>query len=306
MDIDSGQFGRDYRKKIREAVASCDVLLAVIGRQWATMRDKQGRRLNNPDDWVRLEIEAALERDIPVIPVLVDGAELPSKKQVPESLGELVYRQAIELHATSWRYDVGRLLKSLKNDEDEKAKANAPRRKRTAQERGAAKRKTASSLSAEPSAPKTAQETKSPKDDTAARRMTEEEKENFFGDLAKKGLIPQFNSNHGSYSPGEEYYGEIEKFEAPGMDFGAKVLIGPETYGTLHGQPVFAFEMVTPQMKTTQGHVLSVGDKVRVQITQPRLAFLRSPLPGAPHLLTYLGPAGKHIPIGPTARPAIS
>jgi hypothetical protein len=87
MDIDTIAPGDDFREVIADAVAKCDVFLAVIGKQWATIRDKQrGRRLDNPGDYVRLELEAALERDIPVIPVLVDGAKMPSEKDLPQSL----------------------------------------------------------------------------------------------------------------------------------------------------------------------------------------------------------------------------
>ena len=114
MDIDTIQPGDDFRKVIAEAVASCDVFLAVIGRQWVDVTDKDGRRrLDKPADYVRLEIEAALEREIPVIPVLVDGAEMPAETELPESISTLVYRNGVELSDKRWRYDVGQLLVSL-------------------------------------------------------------------------------------------------------------------------------------------------------------------------------------------------
>ena len=70
-DIDSIQLGDDFVEVITRAVGSCDVLLALIGNEWATMTDEHGRRrLDNPDDFVRLEIEAALTRRVLVIPVL--------------------------------------------------------------------------------------------------------------------------------------------------------------------------------------------------------------------------------------------
>jgi hypothetical protein len=281
MDIDSGQLGRDYRKKIREAVASCDVLLAVIGRQWTTVRDKQGRRLNNPDDLVRLEIEAALERDIPVVPVLVDGAKLPSKKQVPESLVELVYRDAIALHATSWRHDVGRLLRSLKNDEEEKAKANAPRQSRATQ--GTANRKTGSSPSDKPRTRKIVRNKKSP---TA--------------ELLRK--LPSFTATTGSYKVGDVYNGRIEGLEHDSCGFGAKVLIGPGTYGTLRGK-ILTGEGFATQLETPEGTKLSAGDMVRVQITRPPLLPVSNePLKGAPHRLKYLNLQLIGTPIGPSPR----
>src|SRR5205814_9978642 len=76
MDLDSIEAGLDFAEVIGEAVDSCAVLMALIGRQWATLADEQGRRrLDDPDDWVRFEIRAALERGVRVIPVLVDAVK---------------------------------------------------------------------------------------------------------------------------------------------------------------------------------------------------------------------------------------
>ena len=80
-DVDSITLGDDFVEVITRAVGSCDVLLAVIGGRWSTMTDETGkRRLDDPDDFVRLEIEAALARNVRVIPVLVDGARMPDSK----------------------------------------------------------------------------------------------------------------------------------------------------------------------------------------------------------------------------------
>src|SRR6516164_8905268 len=77
MDVDTIPLGRNFVKAISEKVAQCDVLLAVIGPNWLTIRDEEGkRRLDNPNDFVRVEIGVALKRDIPVIPVLLDGAKI--------------------------------------------------------------------------------------------------------------------------------------------------------------------------------------------------------------------------------------
>jgi hypothetical protein len=74
--IDSIAPGGDFIEVITSAVGSCDVLLALIGDRWLTIADEDGRRrLDNPDDFVRLEIEAALTRNVRVIPILVDGAQ---------------------------------------------------------------------------------------------------------------------------------------------------------------------------------------------------------------------------------------
>jgi TIR domain len=77
-DVDSIDPGDDFVEVITRAVGSCDVLLALIGGEWLTITDAHGRRrLDNPEDFVRLEIEAALERDVRVIPILVDGRGCP-------------------------------------------------------------------------------------------------------------------------------------------------------------------------------------------------------------------------------------
>ena len=78
MDVDSIALGRDFREVLHERLASCDLMLALIGRDWANSKDASGRRrLEDPTDFVRLEIEAALKRNIPVTPVLVQGAQMP-------------------------------------------------------------------------------------------------------------------------------------------------------------------------------------------------------------------------------------
>jgi hypothetical protein len=83
IDIAGIEPGRDFRRIIDEHVGSCDVLLALIGRNWLHAADKEGRRRRDgPEDLVRLEIAAALRRDIPVIPVLVQGAAMPSKREL--------------------------------------------------------------------------------------------------------------------------------------------------------------------------------------------------------------------------------
>jgi len=88
-DVDSIELGDDFVEAITTAVESCDVLLAVIGDQWLTITDQAGRRrLDNPDDFVRLEIEAALTRNVRVIPVLVEGARMPHADELPASLAK--------------------------------------------------------------------------------------------------------------------------------------------------------------------------------------------------------------------------
>ena len=114
MDIDTIQPGADFTEALQTAVSSCDVLLAIIGPEWATAADKSGKpRLEDPADWVRTEIAAALKRKIRVIPVLVGGASVPTIEQLPDDLDALAQRQAHELTDTRWHYDVEQLVKTL-------------------------------------------------------------------------------------------------------------------------------------------------------------------------------------------------
>jgi hypothetical protein len=113
-DVDSIELGDDFVEVIHNAVGSCDVLLALIGEHWMTITDEYGRRrLDNPDDFVRLEIEAALKRKVRVIPILVEGATMPRADELPSSLAMLVRRQALELSPTRFSSDTSRLLKVL-------------------------------------------------------------------------------------------------------------------------------------------------------------------------------------------------
>jgi TIR domain-containing protein len=97
MDIDAIALGEDFVKAIERTVAKCDVLIAVIGNNWLTSKDELGgRRLDNPEDFVRMEIGIALRRGIPVIPVLVDGAAMPKSTDLPRDLQAIVRRQAVE------------------------------------------------------------------------------------------------------------------------------------------------------------------------------------------------------------------
>lgn len=111
QDVDSIQPGDDFAAAIEAAVGACAVLLAVIGPQWLAAEGDAGRRLDDPQDWVRLEIEAALKREVRIIPVLVDGARMPAAVELPPSLRDLVRRQAVALSPAS--LDVRRLVSVL-------------------------------------------------------------------------------------------------------------------------------------------------------------------------------------------------
>jgi TIR domain len=116
-DIDNIPLGVDFREHIGNAVGQCDVLLVLIGEQWLTAADKTGKkRLDDAGDYVRIEIESALKRNIPVIPVLLGEATMPSADDLPESLKDIVYRNAAELRAGSnWRHHTERLMNGLEN-----------------------------------------------------------------------------------------------------------------------------------------------------------------------------------------------
>jgi hypothetical protein len=115
MDVDGIEPGRDFRKVIEETLSQCDVLLGVMGRNWLDIKDENGhRRLDNESDFVRLEIASALRRDIPVIPVRVQGASLPKTDQLPPDLKDFAYRNAVELTHERWGSDVQVLVEQLR------------------------------------------------------------------------------------------------------------------------------------------------------------------------------------------------
>jgi hypothetical protein len=114
-DVDAIHLGDDFVKEIEEAVGQADVLLALIGKRWLTAADEHGgRRLDDPEDFVRLEIEAALRREVLVIPILVEGATMPREEQLPPSLAPLARRQALELSPASFGSDTSKLLDYLR------------------------------------------------------------------------------------------------------------------------------------------------------------------------------------------------
>ncbi|HKF23961.1 MAG TPA: toll/interleukin-1 receptor domain-containing protein [Candidatus Angelobacter sp.] len=114
MDVVAIEPGRDFRKVIDQNVASCGVLLAMIGPRWVDAQGANGqRRLDDPSDFVRLETASALRRDIPVIPVLVHEARMPQTEQLPDDLKELCYRNAVQLTHARWDSDLQLLVKAL-------------------------------------------------------------------------------------------------------------------------------------------------------------------------------------------------
>lgn len=108
FDVDDITVGADYRKPIDARIAGVTVFLAIIGPDWrGERRDGTGRRIDEPEDPVRKEIEMALARNIEIIPVLVEGATMPPADTLPPSIQPLAYRNAIELRHTRWHRDSG-------------------------------------------------------------------------------------------------------------------------------------------------------------------------------------------------------
>jgi TIR domain len=113
-DVDTMGPGVDFPTAIAAAVNECDVLLALIGDRWLTAELGGRRRLDDENDYVRLEIQAALDRGILVVPVLLEGTRMPSRDELPEPLGKLANRNAHRLTDETWKYGVERLVAALR------------------------------------------------------------------------------------------------------------------------------------------------------------------------------------------------
>ena len=115
-DVDNISLGLDFRQIIDEAVGSCRVLIAIIGKDWLDIKNEQGRRLDNPTDFVRIEIESALRRGIPVIPVLVDDAQMPLERDLPTTLQGLTDHNGIKIRPDpDFQNDMKRLTNGIKS-----------------------------------------------------------------------------------------------------------------------------------------------------------------------------------------------
>jgi hypothetical protein len=124
-DVEDIASGEDFIARLDKALRDCRVLLAVIGKTWLTASANGQRRLDDPNDLVRLEISHALAAGVRVIPVLVEGARIPPERDLPDVLKPLARRQAHELSESRWEYDVDRLARVV---EQELAGGGAPAR----------------------------------------------------------------------------------------------------------------------------------------------------------------------------------
>lgn len=130
MDVDNIPLGVNFVDYLDQKVGQCEILLALIGRDWLA---ELQRRAEDPTDFVRIEIASALKRGIPVIPVLFDGAPMPSGLDLPDDVRELVQRNGIEIRRVGFREDVARLVNGLNHinspQSEEAAKLPAPKAK---------------------------------------------------------------------------------------------------------------------------------------------------------------------------------
>jgi len=114
MDVDAMEPGIDFAKQLEVQVSQCHAVIAVIGPRWLDARDQAGhRRLDSDNDYVRVELASALRRDIPVIPVLVDGAVMPAEDRLPDDLKPLARRHALELRHTRFNSDADAIMRAL-------------------------------------------------------------------------------------------------------------------------------------------------------------------------------------------------
>jgi TIR domain-containing protein len=133
MDVDDIKPGANFVSLIDEKVGSCDALIAVMGKDWLSSKDKSGNaRLGDAEDFVRLEIATALRRNILVIPALVAGTTMPRAQDLPEPLAELAQRQAVELNDKDFSRDVDQLIEALEKvpelKEKKAARGDGPRK----------------------------------------------------------------------------------------------------------------------------------------------------------------------------------
>lgn len=127
MDVDAVRPGVDFVRELEQAVGSCDVLIVVIGPQWVSASKGGRRRLENPRDWVRIEVAEGLKReDVTVVPVLVNGADPPQPADLPRSLSKLARVQAFEINDRRFSRDAGELTALVKEAVGSEGGAEAP------------------------------------------------------------------------------------------------------------------------------------------------------------------------------------
>lgn len=124
-DIDDIRPGEDFLEALQRALADCDVVIPVIGPRWLTSGEPGIRRIELPDDTLRLEIRSALNANVRLIPVLVDGARMPDGKALPHDIAELARRQAVVMSDRTWDGEVDALCRDIGSG-DAKARQHRP------------------------------------------------------------------------------------------------------------------------------------------------------------------------------------
>jgi hypothetical protein len=115
IDVDSISLGADFVKAVQDAVAESHVLLAVIGPRWLDARDRRGRRrIDDPDDFVRIEIATALRAGKLIVPILIDGTQIPKAASLPDDLKDLAKRNGLDVRRASFHSDLNKLVRQLK------------------------------------------------------------------------------------------------------------------------------------------------------------------------------------------------
>lgn len=122
-DVEAIPLGVDFRQYLRSVVGNCGILIAVIGDRWLDMRDAAGNlRLSDPNDFVRIEIASALQRNVPVVPVLIRNTQMPRESDLPEDLAELAFRNGTQVRTDpDFNHDMERLMQAIHLHLDEKA-----------------------------------------------------------------------------------------------------------------------------------------------------------------------------------------
>jgi formylglycine-generating enzyme required for sulfatase activity len=178
MDVDSIEPGLDFVRVLNDQVAKCDILISMVGKNWTDAREENGaRRLDNPDDFVRVEIEAALQQDKRVIPVLIGQAQMPRADQLPDTLKPFARRNAIRLTHERFGSDTQVLITALQralNAEDT----------RSAQIEDAAARRRA-----ETGTHREVEEARQRREQPEAKRRAEEETRGALGSPARRALL---------------------------------------------------------------------------------------------------------------------
>jgi hypothetical protein len=112
MDVDTIHAGLDFTEAIERAIQSADLMLVVIGKEWLVDADGR-RRLDDPHDFVRIELEAALKSNVRMIPILIGEAKMPTEQELPPALAMLNRRQVFQIRDAQWQLDLGELLKRV-------------------------------------------------------------------------------------------------------------------------------------------------------------------------------------------------